>query len=358
VTRAWSLGYLDERLDGPWRVTEHAVTAPTPGPVEVVIAVEAVTIDGVDLARARAGSALTPGRAAVGRVIATGEQATALLDRRVLVGPHLPCGECDVCRRGSAVVCPTGAALGATVPGAFADRVAVAARWAVPLEGPLAIAGPAAALLGGAAAHGYAFYARAGVGPREPTVVLGDDAVARCLVEVLVARGAPPVVLVGAGRPGDHDGWHSWLESKGATPVAIPDGASSEAVRELARGALDLRGQGVRPWFVFETGGRASAQSLAIAIAGPGATVVLAAPAATGAPTGAVDLGAALDRELTIISVAGAHPDLLVDVAALAIRGELDLAAAAEIVSPAELATALARPPATTAPTALVVALV
>jgi threonine dehydrogenase-like Zn-dependent dehydrogenase len=354
VTRAWSLGYLDERLDGPWRVTEHAATAPTPGPAEVVIAVEAVTIDGVDLARARAGSALVPGRAAVGRVIATGEQATVLLDRRVLVGPHLPCGECDVCRRGSAVVCPTGAALGATVAGAFADRVAVAARWAVPLEGPLAIAGPAAALLGGAAAYGYAFYARAGVGPREPTVVLGDDAVARCLVEVLVARGAPPVVLV-AGRPGDSDGWRSWLASKGATPVAIPDGASSEAVRELTRGALDLRGQGVRPWFVFETGGRASAQSLALAIAGPGATVVLAAPAATGAPTGAVDLGAALDRELTIISVAGAHPDLLVDVAALAIRGELDLAAAAEIVAPAELATALARPPATTA---LVVALI
>jgi 6-hydroxycyclohex-1-ene-1-carbonyl-CoA dehydrogenase len=355
VTRTWSLDHLDERLDGPWRVTEHAAPAPTPGPVEVVIAVEAVTIDGVDLARARAGTTLAPGRAAVGRVIATGEQATALLDRRVLVGPHLPCGECDVCRRGSAVVCPTGAALGATVPGAFADQVAVAARWVVPLEGPLAIAGPAAALLGGAAAFGYAFYARAGVGPREPTVVLGDGAVARCLVEVLVARGAPPVVLVGHDRSGDSDGWRSWLEAHGATVVAIPDGATSDAIRERARGALDLRGQGVRPWYVFETGGAAAAQSLAIAIAGPGATVVLAAPAATGAPTGAVDLGTALDRELTIISVAGAHPDLLVDVAALAIRGELDLGAAAEVVAPAELGAALARPAG--APTALVVAI-
>jgi 6-hydroxycyclohex-1-ene-1-carbonyl-CoA dehydrogenase len=357
VTRTWSLAFLDERMDGPWRVTEHVAAPPAPGPGDVVIAVEAVTVDGVDLARARAGTAVTPGRAAVGRVIATGEQATGHLDRRVLVGPHLPCGECDVCRRGSAVVCPTGAILGASVPGAFAERVVVAARWAVPLEGPLAITGPAAALLGGSAALGYAFYARAGVGPREPTVVLGDDAVARALVEVLVARGAPPVVLVASGD--DRGAWRAWLEAKGATPVVAPAGAGSDAVRELARGALDLRGQGVRPWFVFETGGRADAQSLALALAGPGATVVLAAPAATGAAPGAVDVGAALDREVTVISVAGAHPDLLVDVAALAIRGELDLAGAAEVVAPAELASALARPPGTvaSAPTALVVAI-
>jgi threonine dehydrogenase-like Zn-dependent dehydrogenase len=162
------------------------------------------------------------------------------------------------------------------------------------------------------------------------------------------------VVLVASGD--DRGAWRAWLEAKGATPVVAPAGAGSDAVRELARGALDLRGQGVRPWFVFETGGRADAQSLALALAGPGATVVLAAPAATGAAPGAVDVGAALDREVTVISVAGAHPDLLVDVAALAIRGELDLAGAAEVVAPAELASALARPPGT-APTALVVAI-
>jgi hypothetical protein len=70
---------------------------------------------------------------------------------------------------------------------------------------------------------------------------------------------------------------------------------------------------------------------------------VLAAPGATGMPTATVDLGDALDEDSTVIGVAGAHPDLLVDVAAMAVKGELDVAAACDAVPVDDLASALAR---------------
>ena len=346
MTRAWRV----RRADG-WRVDAVESPAPPPEPGQVVIAVEAVAIGAVDLAIATRSDAPVPGRAAVGRVIAAGEQALELLERRVLVGPHMPCGECDVCRRGAAVVCPSGAELGVTARGALAERAVVAARWAVPLEGPLDIAGPAAALLGGDAALAYALYARAGIGPREPTVVLGHGPLARCLVEILAAQGAPPIVVVEDGAPAS---WSTWLESRGA--IAVPGVGSFADTRTAVNEAQARRGLGGRPWIVLETTGDADHQTRAIAIAGPGATVVLAAARATGQPRQVTDLGDGPDRDVTVIGVAGAHPDLLVDVAALAKRGENDLAGATEVVRPDELEAALARRATTTPSTGLVVA--
>jgi hypothetical protein len=59
----------------------------------------------------------------------------------------------------------------------------------------------------------------------------------------------------------------------------------------------------------------------AIALASPGAIVVVLA---RGAPA-SVDVGAALAGEVTIVGVAGAHPDLVPELAALVVKGELAL---------------------------------
>jgi len=352
TSRAWVI-----RGGARWQV--DAVESPLPelGPEQIVLAVEGAVVSPVDLAVALERGAddidPIPGHAAVGKVIATGDKARDLLDRRVVVGPHAPCGECDVCRRGGAVVCPNGAELGVTARGTLGERAVAAARWALPLEGELAVPGVAAALVGGEAALGYALYARAGVGPREPTVVLGDNVVARCLVEILVAKGAPPVVVVRSSSP---PAWSAFVESRGAAAVAVDADAPDAEAHAAALAALRNRGHGQRPWKVFETTGEAERQTRAIAIAGPCATVVLAAPGATGHPTRPVDLGDALDRDVAVLGVAGAHPDLLVDVAALAVRGELDLAGAADVVAPGDLAAALTRRHTSRPQTGLVVA--
>jgi threonine dehydrogenase-like Zn-dependent dehydrogenase len=280
-----------------WRIAGPTVTAIDHEPAprdddDVVVAVEAASLGPRRLAERVA----VPGLAAVGRVVASGPGGRHLDGARVVVGPTQPCGDCDLCRRGAAPVCPAGRRLGVDAPGTLAERVVARARWVLPLGGELDVPGPTAALIGGEAALAYALYARAGVGPRDPTVVLGDGPVAQLLVQVLRAKNAAPGAEGGGDRP---------------RKIFAVDGAGLDD---------------------------------ALAVAGPRATIAVAPPAAPAAATSGAGLDAALAREVTVIGVAGAHPDLLPEVAALAVRGELDLAAACTVVGIDELAGALARP--------------
>jgi 6-hydroxycyclohex-1-ene-1-carbonyl-CoA dehydrogenase len=354
MTRAWLLEPTTQgtgAASSPFAVRAIESPARPPGPGEVVLAIEAAAITAVDLAVARArredpghasdaaSKELVAGGSAVGRVVAAGEQAAALMGMRAIFGPHLPCGECDLCRRGGAVVCPTGVRLGLTARGALAERVTMPVRWIVAFGGELDVPGPAAALCGGDAALAYAMYARAGVGPRDATVVLGDGPIARFLIEILCAKNAAPVVIVRSNAP---DGFRDWVAVRAHVAFVADDAPDAES-RAAALAAIRAAGHGGKPWKLFETTGEAARQTRALAIAGPRATVVLAAPSATGVPAARVDLGMALDEDSTVIGVAGAHPDLLVDVAAMAVKGELDVAAACDAVPVDDLAAALAR---------------
>jgi 6-hydroxycyclohex-1-ene-1-carbonyl-CoA dehydrogenase len=269
------------------------------------------------------------GVAAIGRVTAAGARAGALLGHRVLVGPIDPCGECEICRRGGAAVCPRArrreAAAGAS------RQLVAAARWVVPLgDGPasseaaklqdgkrepagLDLAAPAGAAAAGDAAIAYTLYARTGIGPREPTVVVGASPIARFLVEILRAKGVSPVVVVDPA----HAAWAAWLAGRGAAIARAGADASDDEVRATVAAELAAHGAGARPWRVLAATREAAPR--AAALAGPRATLTLLAPV----PDLPGDLVA---REVTVIGVAGAHPDLVVEVAAMCQKSEIDLA--------------------------------
>lgn len=236
------------------------------------------------------------GAAGVGRVVRAGERAEGLLDRRVLIGPIDPCGECDVCRRGGAAVCPLARrrdALGATVT--------AAARWLVPLDDGLALPVPAAAAVAGDVALAYTLYARTGVGPRDPVVVVGECPIGRFLIEILLAKGIAPAALATGGA------WADWLRARGV-PAAADRAALAAAFAQQDHGA--------RPWRVLCA--EPAAAAAAAALAGPRATLTVLAGAAALS-------GDLLAREVTVLGVAGAHPDLVVEVAAMCAKGEIDL---------------------------------
>jgi 6-hydroxycyclohex-1-ene-1-carbonyl-CoA dehydrogenase len=236
--------------------------------------------------------------AGVGRVIAAGERTRGLLDRRVLVGPIDPCGECDVCRRGGAAVCPQ-----AVRRDELGPRVVVAGRWVVPLDDGLELPSPAAAAVAGDVALAYTLYARTGVAPRDPVVVVGAGPITRFLVEILLAKGIAPIAVADPGA------WAEWLLARGV--CVAHDRASVTA-------ALAAQSLGTRPWRVLC--GDPAAIAAAAELAGPRATLTLLATAAPHPISGEV-----LAREVTIIGVAGAHPDLVVEAAAMCVKGEIDL---------------------------------
>jgi D-arabinose 1-dehydrogenase-like Zn-dependent alcohol dehydrogenase len=207
-------------------------------------------------------------------------------------GPTDPCGQCEICRRGGAAVCP------AMRPREDGPRVRVSARWAVELADGLVLPLPEAAAVGGDIATAYTLYARTGLGPRDPVAITGTTAVTRFLVEILRAKGLVPIVV------SDEPSWCSFVTSRGAVA----------ATHDRVGDALVAQGMGARPLRVIATGDFATA----FALAGPRATLTLLG--CDGAIPG--ELAA---REVTIIGVAGPHPDLITEAAALCARGQVDL---------------------------------
>src|SRR5688572_25486682 len=148
--------------------------------------------------------AAQPSGALVGRVDDASEGAAVLLGKRVLVGATDPCGQCDICRRGGAAVCPL-----ANKRTGVQARVRVASRWVVALGDGLELPVPAAAAVAGDVATAYTLYARTGLGPREPVVIVGTNPITRFLVEILRAKDITPTVLVDG-----EDAWRAWLLAK------------------------------------------------------------------------------------------------------------------------------------------------
>ena len=264
---------------------------------QVQVAVEAVACAEPELAAldagAAGGGAPAPGGAVVGRVVSAGEEAAHLQGARVLVGPLQACGECDACRRGATFACPARLVLGESAAGGLAGEVLARARWAVPLDGGLDLPGALAALVPREAVDAHAMIARAGLGAGDRCLVVGGGPVATLARQVAAARGA-------------HEG----------APAA-------EAGGPLAA--------------ILWTGGDPTTLASALARPDPAVTLVMLARSGSSAALSGVEperLDQLLAAGGTVAGVPGAHPDLVPEVAAMAVKGELDLAAAAAVWRP------------------------
>jgi 2-desacetyl-2-hydroxyethyl bacteriochlorophyllide A dehydrogenase len=124
---------------GPRRMELQGVPDPEPGPGEVVVATSSAAVCGSDLHGFREASPrrippLVMGHEAVGTVAAVGAAADpALVGRRVVLKPILPCGACAACLAGRTNICPNGRLVGRELSGAFGER------FVVPSSGVVAI---------------------------------------------------------------------------------------------------------------------------------------------------------------------------------------------------------------------------
>jgi L-iditol 2-dehydrogenase len=124
---------------GPRRMELHAVPDPEPGPGDVVVATSAAAVCGSDLHGFREASPrrippLVMGHEAVGTLAAVGDGVDpALVGRRVVLKPILPCGACEACLAGWTNICPNGRLVGRELSGAFGER------FVVPSSGVVAI---------------------------------------------------------------------------------------------------------------------------------------------------------------------------------------------------------------------------
>jgi propanol-preferring alcohol dehydrogenase len=204
TTRAWVVDHPAPAAEGPLR--RVTTDLPPLGPTGLLVEIEACGVCRTDLHLAEGDLAphvpgCTPGHEIVGRVLAAGPEAAgtdgfAPGDR---VGAAWLAGTCRICRwcrSGRENLCPASTYTGWDVPGGYADRAVLDARYAYRLpEGP--DAAELAPLLC-AGIIGFRALERADLPPGGRLGVYGYGASAHLTAQLALARGAVVHVLTRA----------------------------------------------------------------------------------------------------------------------------------------------------------------
>jgi len=186
-------------LTAPRRL--ELVTRPQPvaGPGEAVVRVAATAVCHTDLEiyTGRHPGVRLPrvmGHEATGVVEAVGPGVGRLRPgQRVILNPVIACGACDCCARGRGNLCRDGGLFGREMDGSLAEHVVLPERYLYPLPEHLSL--PVATLIETLATVRHA-QTRAGVGPGESVVVLGQGAAGLLHTQLAKRAGAGPVVAV------------------------------------------------------------------------------------------------------------------------------------------------------------------
>ncbi|MDE2228713.1 MAG: 6-hydroxycyclohex-1-ene-1-carbonyl-CoA dehydrogenase [Alphaproteobacteria bacterium] len=214
---------------------------------------------------------LTLGHEVSGRVVATGVGAEEWRGKSVVVPAVLPCGECDLCRRGRGTICRRQKMPGNDIQGGFASHIVVPARGLCAVDDArLKAAGLSLAevsIVADALTTPYQAVTRAGVRPGSLAIVIGVGGVGGYAAQVAKAFGAMVVAV-------DVD------EERLAT-IARYGAAYTLNARKLEGRALKTTIQAFAKehslaeteWFIFECSGTAAGQITAYGLIVPGATL-------------------------------------------------------------------------------------
>jgi len=206
-----------------------------------------------------------------GRVVAAGAGAEKWLGKAVIVPAVLPCGECDLCRRGLGTICRNQKMPGNDIQGGFASHIVVPGRGLCEVdEARLAAAGLTLAevsIVADALTTPYQAVRRAGVGPGSLAVVIGAGGVGGYCVQIANASGAKVVAI-------DVD--DAKLQAIAGYGAALTLNSRQLDTRGIKAAIVDFaKKNGLRSteWFIFECSGTAPGQLAAFGLLVHGATL-------------------------------------------------------------------------------------
>jgi len=260
---------------------EKAVSPlPAPGPGEVLLKVAGCGVCHTDLGfyyngvRTKTPLPLALGHEISGIVEAAGAGAEHWEKKAVIVPAVLPCGVCDVCRRGKGNICPAQKMPGNDIQGGFASHIVVPAGslCEVPVDDqyrPLSTTGVTLAelsVLADAITTPYQSIVESGLSGEDTAVFIGVGGVGGFGAQIARALGAL-VVAVDI----DPD------KLKALAPyVDITFNAAELPGKELRKAVADFaKSRGKRPteWKIFETSGTAAGQRTAFGLLTYGASL-------------------------------------------------------------------------------------
>ncbi len=266
----WMMNGVNEPL------TRHDFLA-QPEAGEVVVEVAGCGVCHTDLGffydgvRTNSALPLTLGHEISGRVVAAGKGASAWLNKAVIIPAVIPCGECDLCKRGKGTICRSQMMPGNDIQGGFASHIVVPTKGLCLVdEQRLASAGLALAdvsVVADAVTTPYQAVFQAGVTVGSLAIVIGVGGVGGYCVQMAKAFGATVVAI-------DID--QVKLDAIAEHGAAITFNAREISGRDLKKaiGAFSKeQGLPSTEWFIFECSGSKPGQESAYGLMVYGATL-------------------------------------------------------------------------------------
>jgi 6-hydroxycyclohex-1-ene-1-carbonyl-CoA dehydrogenase len=264
-------------MSAPNAPLERAPFSAEAGAGEVVVAVAGCGVCHTDLGyyydgvRTNAPLPLALGHEISGRVVAAGEGAQAWLGKAVIVPAVLPCGECDLCKRGLAPICRKQKMPGNDIHGGFATHIVVPGRGLCEVdEARLARAGLTLAdvsIVADALTTPYQAVRRADVAPGSLAIVVGAGGVGGYCVQIAAAFGAKVVAIDVDARKLEAIARH------GASLTLDARAHDGKALKAAIAAFAKANGLRATEWRIFECSGTAAGQLTAYGLMVHGATL-------------------------------------------------------------------------------------
>jgi len=243
---------------------------PAPGPNEVVVEVSGCGICHTDLGyifegvKTRHALPLTLGHEISGTVVSAGANYSDLSDKAVVVPAVIPCGECELCKKGRGSICKAQIFPGCDVHGGFASHILIPAAGLCTVD-PKALADSDIeladlAVLGDAITTPYQAIVRSELAKGDVAIFVGAGGVGSFGVQIARSFGAHVIALdiddERLARCAEH-GAHHTINVRDQEPRAI---------RKLVRGYVKEHGLPDTCWKIYETSGAAAGQTLAFSL--------------------------------------------------------------------------------------------
>jgi len=249
----------------------------SPAPDEVVVEIAGCGVCHTDLGyyydgvRTKHDLPLTLGHEISGHVVDAGAKASQWIDRAVIVPSVIPCGRCDVCRRGKGTICPNQKMPGNDIHGGFATHILVPAQGLCDVdERRLQSAGIDLAdlsVIADAVTTPYQAVIQAGVTKGDLVVVNGVGGVGGYAAQIATAFGGTVIAV---------DVNDDKLKTIAGNGAALTLNARQMAPRDLRAAIASFakeRGLRQTEWIIFECSGTRAGQDNAFSLLNPGATL-------------------------------------------------------------------------------------
>lgn len=246
-----------------------------PGPDEALVRVAGCGVCHTDLGfwkdgvPTRHGLPLTLGHEISGVVVAAGPAHRDRVGREVIVPAVLPCGTCDLCRKGRGNACRRQKMPGNDVDGGFAEFVTVPAEGLCPVDDRGGYDLAELSVIADAVSTPYQAVLRSGLAPGDLAIVIGAGGVGTYAVQIAAALGGRVIAI-------DVDPVRlAAVASHGAGLTLDSSATDFKSLRAAILAQAAAWGCASHSWKIFECSGTPGGQQTAWGCLVPAATLVV-----------------------------------------------------------------------------------